>query len=65
MIESIDFDLHHSFSDSEMKKLYLDISLRSYLTEELLSYPEKANLEECKSMVTLSIAGNAQNKPVF
>ena len=38
--------------------MFLDHSLRSFLTEVLLCNPEKANLDECKALINLSIAGN-------
>jgi hypothetical protein len=45
------------FSDGEIKKVFLDQSFRNYLTDELLATPERADLDECKSLITLAIKG--------
>jgi hypothetical protein len=45
------------FSDGEIKKVFLDQSFRNYLTDELLATPEQADLDECKSLITLAIKG--------
>jgi len=51
------------FRDAEVKKIFLDLGLRSYLTEVLLISPEKANLDDCKAIVTLAIAGDSSPPP--